>query len=143
MREFSANFLTHERWDDFHLTVGDAASLLSSVDFNAVLYADSYWSLAPGQNGTEDLFYCPDLSVDLFSDTAVSVPVYFSKKPVTVGAFLSYLRSVRNADGKPLVTDDTLLFLNKEGSAEPVNGVRLNRDGSAALTTQDPSYLPS
>lgn len=143
LREFDAGFPAQERWDDFHLTAGEVASLLSSVDLNAVLYADTYWSLARGQNETEDLFYCPDLSVDLFNDTAVSVPVYFTKEAVTVGAFLSYLSSVRNADGGSLVVDDTLLFLNKEGSVEAVNGVRLNRDGSAALCTQDPSYLPS
>lgn len=140
MREFPADFPVNAPWDKFHLNYGELVALLASADRDAPLYSDADWSL-----DSPDGYYCPELAVDLFNDKAVSVPVSYSDEPVSVGQFLGFLVHCKGADVKAgyLVQDGTLLFLNREGSVEAVNGVRMNRDGSYVLCTQDSSYLPS
>lgn len=141
MREFPVDFPVNERWDKFHLNFGELVALLATADRDAILYSDADWSL-----DSPDGHYCPELVVDLFNDKAVTVPVSYSNEPVTVGQFLGFLMHWRKGTGvkaEYMVQEETLLFLNREGSVEAVNGIRMNRDGSYVLCTQDPSYLPN
>ena len=118
---------------------GQLISMLSKLPQEAILY---------GTGGGESTNKYSDFPVfELrpyhYDDWDVQFDVSSSREPVTVGDFLTFLllnkaRPIPHNEDY-LITDETYVYVNRSTGIEgAVNGIRMNADGSFALSTEHP-----
>lgn len=124
----------------FHqVTFGDLTRMLESLPQDAILYGD----LSGGRDNPHSQFPEFKLAPSFHHDWDVQFDLRFSKEPVKVGDFLTFLLIQK---GQPipynedyLITDETFVYIGgMSGNAGAINGIRMNADGSFSLSTEHP-----
>jgi hypothetical protein len=120
------------------MTFGDLTRMLASLPQDAILYGDF--------GGRSDIRYSlyPELKLapSFHHDWDVQFELDFSDEPVTVGDVLDFLLIHRDRpiphNPDYLVTDESYVYVGNAANAGCINGIRMNSDGSFALSTEHP-----
>lgn len=118
---------------------GQLISMLSTLPQDAILYGD-----LSGES-TARLSYFPvfELRPYHYADWDVQFDIDYSREPVTVADFLTFLLLNK---GRPipynedyLITDETYVFINEAGGLRgAIDGIRINEDGTFSLSATHP-----
>jgi hypothetical protein len=118
---------------------GQLISMLSTLPQDAILYGD----LSGESDNRHSPFPVFEFRPYHYQDWDVQFDIDYSREPVTVGDFLTFLLLNK---GRPipynenyLITDETYVFINETGGLRgAIDGIRMNEDGSFSLSASHP-----
>lgn len=143
----------------YHLTFGQLTRLLADLPQDATLYG---CDLSYDDGSGTRIHYYPDFLIDRseWAEWDVSFSTAPSDEPVTVGEFLDFLMESLGTEIEPddeyddeeddeydedgeekySVTEECYVWMG-DNDAGAINGIRLNADGTYAISTKDASIV--